>query len=40
MMSHDAAMTIYLSEHHMNDVISCTKRCHTENGPQEEIVAT
>ena len=38
---HDAAMTIYLSEHHMNDggYFMHKKMVHTENGPQEEIVA-
>ena len=39
--SHDAAMTIYLSEHHMNDggYFMHKKMVHTKNGPQEDIIA-
>ena len=39
--SHDAAITIYLSDHHENDggYFMYKKMVHTENGPQEEIVA-
>ena len=39
--SHDAAITIYLSEHHENDggYFMYKKMVHTENGPKPEIVA-